>query len=263
MLEYWQGAGDMMARRAREKSATGIYHVILGGINRQTIFEEDEDYLKLLEMLGTCQEKSGYQVYAYCLMSNHVHLLLAEGEEDFGMVFRRLGPSFVYWYNWKYNRRGHLFQGRYKSEVVETDEYFLTVLRYIHQNPVRAGIVKSVGDYKWSSYGEYVESPWICNTDFALGLYSDNKDKALMLFKEHNVQENQDKCLQHNQRARLNDTEARAFIRRICEVKSPLDIQGMEKPARNQIIRQCRAEGLSIRQIARLTGVSFGVIRRV
>ena len=73
-------------------------------------------------------------------MSNHIHLLLKEGEEDLGTLFKRIGASYVYWYNWKYNRTGHLFQDHFKSEPVEDDTYLLTVLRYIHQNPLKAGI---------------------------------------------------------------------------------------------------------------------------
>ena len=98
-----------MPRKAREKSSTGIYHVVLRGINRQIIFEDDEDYEKLLDTLKEHKETSGYEIHGYCLMSNHMHLLIKEGEEDLGIVFRRIGASYVYWYN----RRGHLFQDRY------------------------------------------------------------------------------------------------------------------------------------------------------
>lgn len=113
-----------MARRARRKSRTGIYHVISRGIDRQIIFEDNEDYRRLLDTLKECQEKSGCEIYAYCLMGNHIHLLLKENKEDLGIMFRRLGASYVYWYNKKYKRRGYLFQGRYKSEAVESDSYF-------------------------------------------------------------------------------------------------------------------------------------------
>jgi putative transposase len=253
-----------MPRRPREKSATGIYHVILRGINRQTIFEDDEDYLKMLDSLEVCREKSGSEIFAYCLMSNHGHFLLKEGTEDLGAVFRRLGPSFVYWYNWKYSRRGHLFQGRYKSEVVEKDKYFLTVIRYIHQNPVKAGIVKRVGDYRWSSYQEYISGKrGICNIDYPLGLFSGDREKALSIFIVFNAQKNKDRCLTYDRKERPTDAEGRFFINQIAQVKSPLELQGLEGKRRDGIIKQCREKGLSIRQIARLTGVSFGVIRRI
>ena len=255
--------GEKMPRAPREKSSTGVYHVMLRGINRQIIFEDDEDYQKYLDTLKTYQEKSGYIIYAYCLMSNHIHLLMKEVAEDLGIVFRRLGPSYVYWYNWKYGRRGHLFQDRYKSEVVETDSYFLTVLRYIHQNPYKAGIVKNIADYRWSSYGEYVGESRLCDVEFGLSLFSSDRVKAVKLFKEFNLAENQDRCLDYDQGVRLNDTEATDFIKSISDVQSPTEIALFEKGKRNEVIKRCREEGLSIRQIERLTGISFGVIRGI
>ena len=155
-----------MPRVARKKSSTGIYHVIWRGINRQQIFKDKEDYQRFLETIRFFQGISGYLLYAYCLMSNHVHLLLGEGKESLGISFRRIGASFVYWYNWKYNRWGHLFQDRYRSEAVETDAYFLTLIRYIHQNPIKAGVTKEIQAYPWSSYREYVQKPEFCDTQW-------------------------------------------------------------------------------------------------
>ena len=252
-----------MARTVREESRTGVYHVMLRGINRQIIFEDDEDYQKFLWTIKDTKEKSGYEIYAYCLMSNHIHLLLKEATEDLGIVFRRIGARYVYWYNLKYNRRGHLFQARYKSETVETDSYFLTVLRYIHQNPYKAGIVQKIADYPWSSYGEYAGESRICDIEFAFIIFSPNRVNAVKLFKEFHSADNQDRCLDYEQNVRLNDIGASNFIRSISGVQSPTEIQGFEKDKRNEVIKECKARGLSIRQIERLTGVSFGVIRTI
>ncbi|MEA1960836.1 MAG: transposase [Bacillota bacterium] len=252
-----------MPRRARKKSSTGIYHIIFRGINRQIIFEDDQDYEKLLKTLKDYKEICGYEIYGYCFMSNHIHLLIKEGEEELGTVFRRVGASYVYWYNWKYNRRGHLFQDRYKSEAVETDKYFLTVLRYIHQNPLKAGMVQSISEYPWSSFREYLEKPEICDIEFVLGLFCENREDAIRLFKKFNAKENKDQCLEYDQNMRWKDPEAIDFIKGITGVKSPLEIQGFEKEKRNDIIKKCKEKGLSIRQIERLTGVSFEVIRKI
>ncbi len=110
------------------------------------MFEDDEDYIKYLDVLRECKEISGYKLYGYCLMGNHLHLLLKTGKEDLEQIFKRIGARYVYWYNFKYGRSGHLFQDRYKSEPVETDSYIVTVLRYIHQNPVKAGICSDPED---------------------------------------------------------------------------------------------------------------------
>ena len=88
-------------------------------------------------------------------MGNHIHLLIKPEKEPLEQVFKRIGGRYVYWYNVKYQRVGHLFQDRFKSEPVEDDSYFLTVIRYIHQNPVKAGLCKNIKDYKYSSYAEY------------------------------------------------------------------------------------------------------------
>src|SRR5690554_1287672 len=129
-----------MPRRARQKSSTGVYHVMLRGINKQIIFHDQEDYKKYIQTIRDYKQLCEYEIYAYCLMNNHIHLLIKEGKEDLGIIFRRIGSKYVYWYNLKYKRCGHLFQDRYRSEVVETEHYLLTVLRYIHQNLVKAGI---------------------------------------------------------------------------------------------------------------------------
>ncbi|SCX76614.1 transposase [Alkaliphilus peptidifermentans] len=252
-----------MPRRARDKSSTGTYHVMLRGINGQKIFEDYEDYRKLLDIIKEYKEKSGYEIYAYCLMSNHIHLLIKEGKEDLGIIFRRIGAKYVYWYNWKYKRRGHLFQDRYKSEVVEDDSYFLTVLRYIHQNPLKAGIEKDIKKYLWTSYKEYIEGEELCETKYVLTLFSRDKKRAIPLFESFHAQKNNDKCLDYYEQIRLNDIEATEIIKKTADVIDLNEIQNFESEKRNELIKQFKNKGLSIRQIERLTGISFGVIRRL
>ncbi len=189
-------------------------------------------------------------------MTNHIHLLMKEGAEDLGTVFKRVGATYVYWYNWKYSKRGHLFQDRYKSEAVETDAYFLTVLRYIHQNPIKAGIVKRVDAYEWSSYREYKKKQRLCDTVYPLKLFSSNKEKALTLFKAFHCEDNFDRCMDYDDHARLNDMEATDIITSVAGVKRPTEIQGFEKERRNKVVKKLKDEGLSIRQLERLTGIS-------
>jgi REP element-mobilizing transposase RayT len=153
-----------MPRQARKESGTGIYHVMLRGINRQDIFEEAEDYMRMLSCLQQMLEQYDDQgnrlpplctFYAYCLMSNHVHLLLRVNQENIGSTIKHLAVMYAMYYNQKYSRSGHVFQDRFKSEPVNDMQYFVTLLRYIHQNPAKAGIVGKVGDYDWSSWKEY------------------------------------------------------------------------------------------------------------
>lgn len=251
-----------MPRRARKKSKTGIYHIILRGINRQTIFEDDEDAVKFLYTLEKYKQENEYKLYAYCLMGNHIHILIEEKEEDLGNSMRRIGASYVYWYNWKYERIGHLFQDRYKSEVVENDKYLLAVLRYIHQNPLKAGIVKDIKEYKWSSYSEYLNKSknQLVDEDFILGIFDKNKNKAKILFEEFHKIEEDIECLEINDKKRLKDKDAREIIIKICDVGYCSDLQKLHKNERDEKLDILKGKGLSTRQISRLTGISRGII---
>ena len=119
-----------MGRKPREKSGTGIYHVMLRGVNRQDIFEDEEDYAvfkKQLHRVGFYKDESGKSqpprcvIYAYCLMTNHVHLLIRETEEEISIVVKRITVSYALYYNNKYQHVGHLFQNRFRSETVNDD----------------------------------------------------------------------------------------------------------------------------------------------
>lgn len=242
------------------KSSTGIYHMILRGINRQTIFEDEEDAVKFLQTLREYKKESEYEIYAYCLMGNHIHILIKEGKEELGMAMRRIGASYVYWYNWKYERTGHLFQDRYKSEVIEDDKYLLTVLRYIHQNPIKGGIVENIEEYKWSSYNEYINKSKIIDKDFILDLFSRDRNKAIILFEEFHKEENDRQCLEIDEVRRLKDSDAIEIIQEVCNVLHCTDIQRFHKDERDKYLKIIKEEGLSTRQIARLTGISRSII---
>ena len=244
-----------MPRQARRKSESGIYHIMLRGINQQQIFEDEEDGFRFLETLSKYKEQCGYEIYAYCLMGNHIHILLKEGKENLTLVLKRIAGSYVYWYNWKYRRCGHLFQDRFKSEPVEDDAYFLTVIRYIHQNPIKAGICKNIDGYKFSSYNEYINKPNLVNVDFCLGIIDKEQ------FIEFNNEFNDDICLDiRDNDFRLTDDEALKIIWKICKCKSVSDFQKFDKIKRNYYIEKLYKHGLSIRQISRLTGLSRKIV---
>lgn len=239
-----------MPRQARKLSSTGIYHIMLRGINRQQIFEDNEDRERFIETLFNYKEVCGYSIYAYCLMGNHIHILLKEGQENLTQVFKRIAGSYVYWYNWKYHRCGHLFQDRFKSEPVEDDGYLLTVLRYIHQNPVKAKLCKTAEEYVYSSIHEYLGRPYLTDTEFILSMLPVDQ------FIEYHRQENEDKCLEIDEQFRLTDEEAKKLIFKISKCKNTTDFQQLDVEKRNSCIHKFHENGLSIRQISRLTGVT-------
>ena len=247
-----------MPRTARRKSSTGIYHIILRGINRQRIFEDDEDNEKFLQTLAECKKISCFQLYGYCLMGNHVHLLIKEEKEGIEQIFRRVGARYVYWYNWKYKRCGHLFQDRFKSETIEDDEYFITALRYIHQNPVKAGLSNTLEGYKWSSYNEYLGSAGDADTRFALELMG--KETFFKFMNE----KNEDRLLEmEEEKHRLTDEELSDIIYKEINIK-PTMIQSFEKEERDRLLGQIlKYEGISSRQLARVTGISANIIWKI
>jgi putative transposase len=206
IIKYSIG-GDNMARRPRKISGSGLYHVMLRGINKQTIFEADDDKYQLLSTLKRFVDAKKFILYGYCLMDNHVHLLIQELEDDISTAIKRISSSYVLWYNKKYERCGHLFQERFKSEAVETDSYFMIALRYIHQNPIEARICKVLLDYKWTSYREYIKEPIIIDSELCLNLFSPNKDRAIDLFVEYMNQNNEYVFTVFEEYVKLTDSE--------------------------------------------------------
>ena len=184
-----------MVRCARKKSASGIYHIMMRGINRQDIFFDDEDYQRFLETMKRVKERRSCAIYGYCLMGNHVHLLLHEEEEELSVIMKRIGTSYAWWYNQKYDRGGHVFQNRFQSETVETEEYLLGMLRYIHNNPVKAKLVAMPEDYKWSScQAYYVEKDFfgLLHPSFILDILNSNREIAIKQFTEFMQKTNAD-----------------------------------------------------------------------
>jgi REP element-mobilizing transposase RayT len=147
-----------MARRRRLFAPGLLYHVIVRGNQRQNTFLADEDYQAYLRRLGRYRDKYSYSVHAYCLMPNHVHLLIETSEHPLAKFMQGLQQSYTQYFNLKYHKTGHVFQGRYKAIICDKDEYLLELLRYVHLNPVRAGMLKSADGYRYSGHQAYLQS---------------------------------------------------------------------------------------------------------
>ena len=122
------------------------------GIRRQAIYEEEGDYQVFMVIVKQCLEKYGCVLHAYCMMTNHFHMLLETSDTDVSKFMKQIANCYAVYFNRKYNYQGHLFEGRYKACLVKDDAYFLQTSRYIHLNPAKAGIVEHPEDYPWSSY---------------------------------------------------------------------------------------------------------------
>ena len=233
------------------------------GINRQDIFNEDEDRQRYILTLQKAKEKSGCELYGYCLMDNHIHLLIKEKSESISQIMKRVGVSYAFWYNQKYERSGHVFQDRYKSEAVEDDNYFLAVLRYIHQNPLRAGMVKNIDDFSWSSHRLYATKQYqsLIDIDLMLGLLDQDQGNAVACYKQFMSEPNSVNYLESNEKARLTDTAARLALSNLLNNQPINVLLTMDKMDRDEVLRKAKKiEGISIRQIARISGIGKHVV---
>ncbi len=231
---------------------------MLRGVNQQQIFEEQEDCDKFLQVLKDCRAISEFKLFAYCLMGNHIHILLQETKEPLELLMKRIATRFVYWYNIKYQRAGHLFQDRFKSEPIEDDAYFLTVLRYIHQNPVKAGICKTVEAYENGSYNEYFKNSDLIDSDFVFEIIAKED------FASFNNEKVFDSCLETEEKPKIKvtDEQAKKIIDKVSKCKNVADFQALNTKIRDKYLKLFKEKGISIRQISRLTGMSYYIVQK-
>lgn len=256
-----------MGRQARRLSESGMYHVIFRGVSRQNIFEEESDYEKMAEIITKVKKSMSFEIFAYCFMSNHVHLFLKEKEMgQISKIMAKILSHYATWYNIKYLRTGILFENRYKSEPVEDVRYFLGLARYIHQNPKKAGITEDIGDYLYSSYNEYVEKESkfkLADTYLLLDMLSKNKDKAIEEFAEYSNFLEED-----NYEISTSKSHDSAYIRRqimsVIDGKEPHTIKTLPKEERDMIVYRLVNElNISKSALERATGISRGTIIRI
>jgi len=247
-----------MTRQERKTSGTGIYHVLQRGINQQRIFEEAEDYIQYLDYLYEVKKLSGMTLYAYCLMGNHTHMLLKEGNEPLSIIFRRLGARYVPWFNKKYERSGHLFQDRYKSEPVETDEYFLSAIAYIYQNPVKAGICRLPHEYEWSSRRFLGKDNGLID----LAELTDIVPIADIKRKEKELVDERAFEPMPKGRKLYSDKDAMLMMRQYGGVQNASDFQRMPIDEQQSLVVRMREERVPVRQVARVTGLSKGIVEK-
>lgn len=226
---------------------------MLRGINRQNVFEDDEDRLFFMNLLARNKESAGFRLHAFVLMTNHIHLLIEPVDEPLDTIFRRIGTSYAGWYNRKYQRTGHLFQDRFRSENVENDLYFTTVLRYIIQNPMKAGMESRPGSYRWSSYLAYEKGKGaVTDTEYALGLF-DSREALMEYLFRHNDDTVMDEA---DFDRRLREDLAKDKMRRITGCQSVAAFQQLDLAQQKEYAKKMAQEGLSYGQISRLTGMS-------
>jgi putative transposase len=248
-----------MARTAREKSKSGIYHIILRGLNRQTIFYDDEDRKVFLNRLKIAKEKYGYSLYAFCLMDNHIHLIIKEKNDSIGKVMQHCLSSYVYWYNSKYERIGNLFQDRFKSEAINDDNYLISAVRYVHQNPLKANIIIDMKDYLWGSYNAYINKGYkLVDTELVLNILQGFENYIeFMKISETKT------FLEPTERYRITDDKLLKEIIRILKIKDISELNKLSKKEREESLKKIiEIDGANLNQISRVTGININILRK-
>jgi putative transposase len=245
-----------MARKPRIEFEGALYHVITRGNQRQEIFRCAEDYIRYLRILGEYKNRYHYVLYGYVLMGNHVHLLMETKEVVLSRILQGINQSYTMYFNRKYATVGHLFQGRYKAILCDKDSYLLALVKYIHKNPMRAGVAKTLEVYAWSSHGSYVDQTkekGIVDTGLVLRSFSEDPRKARKAYLEYMGEE--DKLTREEVYATVDQRILgdEGFVEEIKGKTGRRDVKGRRK------------HGYKLHEIARATeeacGISSGHLR--
>jgi len=240
----------------RLECESNVYHVVTRGVNQQLIFEDDADRTHFLGLLGRTLAQTG-ELFAWCLMDNHVHLLV---RLDLPGLSRQMGyllSRYATYFNARHGRTGHLFQSRFSSEPIATDEHLLRAVRYIHCNPQKAGIALA-REYRWSSYSSYLGHPGICSTQLVLDLLGGVE--GFVLF--HQELEPRGFIDVPNRLTHLSDSAALELAREVTGALPVECVSSLPKAARDAVLGALKERGLTIAQIQRITGISRTIIHR-
>jgi len=248
-----------MPRTARIISQSGYYHVMMRGIDRQLIFKDEEDYSKFRSLFNHCRSKFKISLLAWCMMPNHVHLLIKDTSNSLSTFFRYFGSGFAQWYNKKYDRVGHLFQDRFRSEPIEDSSYLLKAIRYIHLNPVKVKICSDPAEYQYSSCAYYLQSGHYSSNDMLFGVmpfndfvkfhYETNDDLFLDVDREDN----------HT----ITDEKARSLLKQLFSCDDFIQIRTLSNKQQESLFKLLRSKGASFLQLSRLSGFPISEIQRL
>src|SRR5580693_5795855 len=175
-----------MPRKPRIEMPGGLYHVISRGNNRRKVFRTSADYERFTGIMHAQKSKLPFYLYAYCLMPNHIHLLIERRDDSVSKIMQRVLTAYSQYHNRKYNKIGHVFQGRYKSILCQTDEYLGELVRYIHLNPVRARMVRQAEDYEYSGHRAYIglNGSGLVDVDPVVRHFGGTKRRAIDVYRQ-------------------------------------------------------------------------------
>lgn len=244
-----------MVRQNRRRAESGFYHVVLKGSGSQILFEDNDDRRAFLSYLEEMLARYDSQLIAWCLMDNHVHLVVSDARGKVSACIHDLATSYAVYFNKRHNRGGQVFDGRFHSVPIESDRQLLCAVRYVHDNPAKAGI-STTDTYAWSSYRAYLQGRSGC-TSIGLVLDMLGDARGFKAFSESSEYAD----YEFRAGARWTDEEALEAVREVVG-GVPSSIKALPVHERNECLRLLRDRGLSVRQLERLTGIGRGIITR-
>lgn len=254
-----------MARKARLRSNDGIYHILLQGNNRQDIFLDDEDKFKMMQILKDKKQDNAFFLYSFCIMNNHIHLILRERHDGISHILKRAATSYAFYFNKKTNRLGRVFQDRFKSEAINKNN-LLSVIRFVHQNPIKAGI-GHMDEYRWSSYPEYIgNTEGQVDSSEILDMFSKDREIAIGEFIRFSHVKADETWLETADDKEIDSTNVYDFTNKFLK-DSSLTLEDLKKPEckkiRDEIILYLmNNSNLSKRRIAEILGINRETVRK-
>ena len=255
-----------MARTARQKAESGFYHIMLRGAGKQCLFEDDADRREFLRLMGMSAERTGVDILAWCLMDNHIHIVISNHADAMSECLHALAGAYASYFNGRTAHVGHVFQDRFKSKPIEDDAYLLEAVRYVHNNPVEAGVCAAM-DYQWSSYHEYLGktsravTPGGALADTALILDMLGGVEKFVLFHEEGTTSSTTRYREPG-RTRMSDDAALETARKELGPDALQTLKQLGSEERRPLLRRLHVAGLSIRQIERVTGIGRWSVER-
>lgn len=248
-----------MARSPRIKSNTKVYHVIIRGINKQDIFLDNQDYRKFIKEVKRVKEKYKFEIFAYALMRNHVHLVLYDKNNNISITMQSLNISYSNYFNKKYERVGHLFDNRFKSHVINDEEYLKNVIRYVHKNPENAGLKP----YIWTSYYEYVNNNMqLINPKMVMKVFANNIENFKLFHIKYNKSQDYDKNFEMVKK--IQDDDAIEMIKDLINEDNLMKIQNYDKEKKREVLKKIlEIQEITKKQISRILGISLSTIDRL
>lgn len=256
-----------MSRPLRIFSHSKIYHIIFKGIDNQNIFYDNQDRNFFLEQLLNTKKKFNYKIYAYCLMDNHVHMVIQVENKFLSKSIQSLCIRYAYYFNKKYQRVGSFIQNRFKSKNIESQNYFLKVCRYVHRNPENAGISKTE-NYNWSSYKEYLDNAFLIDKNALLYYFNNNIHEFIKYTTKFNDFEDAADFAEYELIQKLSDENLSTIIMKKFRIQSINDIsiffQKKSKQDKEFCIKELKKiKGTNITQVSRILRINRKIVERI